>query len=65
MSVNERIRSAVEAGIKMRTIASKAEVSYYRISSVVNPDKYKGESSFDKHESKRINDAIDSIKSAL
>lgn len=65
MNVNERVRSAVEAGVKIKTIASKADVSYYRISSVVNPARYKGESSFDKYETKRINDAIDLIKGAL
>ncbi len=61
MNVNERIRIVVQSGIKMKTIADKAGVSYYRVSSVVNPDKYKGESKFDKYEAKRINDAIDDI----
>ncbi|AUG84977.1 hypothetical protein MAELSTROM_58 [Pseudoalteromonas phage Maelstrom] len=65
MNVNERIRIVVQSGIKMKTIADKADVSYYRLSSVVNPEKYKGESKFDKYESKRINDAIDSILDSI
>lgn len=65
MNVNERIRIVVQSGIKMKTIADKADVSYYRLSSVVNPEKYKGESKFDKYETKRINDAIDDILDAI
>ena len=65
MNVNDRIRKAVNGGIKMKTIADKADVSYYRISSVINPEKYKGESQFDKYETKRINDSLDSIAKAL
>tara|TARA_R110000851_G_scaffold60415_3_gene139459 strand:- start:5535 stop:5738 length:204 start_codon:yes stop_codon:yes gene_type:complete len=65
MYVNDRIRKAVNGGIKMKTIADKADVSYYRVSSVINPEKYKGESSFDKYETKRINDALDLIAAAL
>ena len=65
MQVNERIRKAVHSGIKRKTIADKSDVSYYRISSVINPAKYKGESSFDKYETKRINKALDLIAKAL
>jgi hypothetical protein len=65
MNINERIRKAVKGGIKMKTIAVKSDVSYYRISSVINPEKYKGESSFDKYETKRIIDALESIAKAL
>ena len=65
MNVNDRIRKAVNGGIKMKTIADKADVSYYRISSVINPEKYKGESQFDKYEAKRINDALDLIADSL
>lgn len=65
MNVNERIRIVVESGIKMKTIADKADVSYYRVSSVVNPDRYKGESKFDKYEAQRINDAIDEILASI
>lgn len=65
MNVNERIREAAKVGIKLKTIADKAEVSYYRIASVVNPDKYRSESTFDRFETERINKAIDEIKNAL
>jgi DNA-binding LacI/PurR family transcriptional regulator len=65
MDVNDRIRKAVKGGIKMKTIADKAGVSYYRVSSVINPLKYKGESSFDKYETKRINEALETIAKSL
>lgn len=65
MNVNDRIREAAKVGIKLKTIADKAEVSYYRIASVVNPDKYRSESTFDRFETERINKAIDEIKNAL
>lgn len=61
MNVNERIKIVTKAGIKAKTIADKAGVSYYRIASVINPESYKGESKFDIYETKRINVAIDSI----
>lgn len=65
MDVNDRIRKAVKGGIKPKTIADKSDVSYYRIASVVNPGAYKGESKFDKYETKRIEDALTSIKKSL
>ncbi len=65
MNVNDKIRKAVSGGIKPKTIADKAEVSYYRVASVVNPESYKGESKFDKYETKRIEDALASIKESL
>ena len=65
MDVNDRIRMAVIAGIKMKTISDRAGVSYYRVSSVISPEKYKGESSFDKYETERINSALDKIAQVL
>ncbi len=65
MNINERIRAAVKAGVKMKTIASKAEVSNYRLASVVNPKKYKGESKFDRFEEERISKALDAISAAF
>ena len=65
MSTINRIKEAVKAGVKIKAIADKSEVSYYRIASIVSPPKYKGESKLDRFEEERINQAIDSIKSAL
>ncbi len=65
MSVNKRIKDAVLAGVKAKAIAAKSGVSYFRISSVVNPEKYRGASEFNELETKRINDALDSIAKAL
>lgn len=65
MTVNDRIKEAAKAGIKMIAIAEKSGVSYYRISSVVNPEKYRGESSFNEQEAQSINNALDEIKNAL
>ena len=65
MSVNNRIKKAVLAGVKAKTIATKSGVSYFRISSVVNPEKYRGASKFDIYEEARINKALDKIAAAL
>lgn len=65
MNTKDRIKQAVSAGVKIKTIAGKAEVSYFRIKSVVNPDKYRGETDFDRFEDERINDALDSIKDSF
>ena len=65
MSIKERIKDAVESGVKIKSISDKAEVSYFRIKSVVNPESYKGESNFDRFEEARINEALDKIKSSF
>ncbi len=65
MSINTRIKDAVTAGVKAKSIADKSGVSYFRISSVVNPEKYRGESKFNEEETKKIEDALSSIKEAL
>lgn len=65
MNTKERIKEAVKAGVKIRSIADKAELSYYRISSVVNPKSYKSETKFDRFEEARINEALDNIKNAI
>lgn len=61
MDVNDRIRLIVKSGITRKAISNLADVSYYKISSVVNPKKYKGEARFDKYETERINIALDTI----
>ena len=65
MNVNDRIKEAARAGIKVTVIAEKSGVSYYRISSVVNPDKYRGESSFNDKETESINNALDEIRGSF
>jgi len=65
MNTKDRIKQAANAGVKIKTIADKAEVSYFRIKSVVNPDKYRGETNFDRFEEARINEALDEIKSTF
>lgn len=65
MNVKERIRSAVNNGVTAKSISEKAEVSYYRLKSITNPEAYKGESNFDRFEEARINEALDSIKNSF
>ncbi len=65
MSINSRVKDAVNAGVKASSISEKSGVSYFRISSVVNPEKYRGESKFNKEETKKIEQALDLIKEAL
>lgn len=65
MNTKERLRAAVKAGVKIKVISEKAEVSYFRLKSVIKPSSYNGESNFDRFEEARINDALDSIAAAL
>lgn len=65
MNIKDRIRKAVKAGVKAKSIADKAEVSYYRISSVINPNSYKSETKFDRFEEDRISKALDEIKATF
>ena len=65
MNTKNRIKEAVKAGVKIKSIADKAEVSYYRLSSVVKPSVYKSETKFDRFEEDRINKALDDIKNSI
>lgn len=60
-----RVISAVESGVKMKALADKTGISYFRMSSVVNPDSYKGRTTFTDDELKHINDALNDIKKAV
>lgn len=61
----ERIKSAVGAGMKIRTIAENTSITYYRMASVVNPKSYRQSTSFSDDECKQINNALDKIKSSF
>lgn len=65
MNTNERIKNAVKNGVSAKSIASAAEVSYFRLKSIINPESYGGESSFDRFEEARINEALDQLKNSL
>ncbi|AHK11647.1 hypothetical protein S141_1 [Shewanella sp. phage 1/41] len=65
MNTKARIKDAVKSGVKIKSISDKAEVSYFRLKSVINPLKYKGETSFDRFEEDRINKALDDIKGSF
>ena len=65
MNVKDRIKDAANNGVKIKTISDRAEVSYFRLKSVINPEAYKGESNFDRFEEARINEALDSIKNSF
>ena len=60
-----RIKEAARQGIKLNSIATRAEVSYFKLNSVVSPEKYRGESSFDRFEEARINEVLNSIKNSI
>lgn len=65
-STSQRIIRAVDgAGVKPNLLAAKAEVSLYRLKSVVWPDIYKGNPTFDKYELQRINKALDEIANQI
>ena len=65
MNTHERIKNAVNSGVSAKSIASTAEVSYFRLKSIINPESYRGESSFDRFEEARINEALDKIKNSF
>lgn len=61
----DRIKSAVSAGIKIKTIANESEITYFRIASVVNVESYRYKTSFTLPEIKRIHRTLDSIKASI
>ena len=63
--IASRIRSAVNAGVKANKIAALSDVSYFRISSVVNPDSYRGGAKFTDSEISRINTALNKIRNSI
>ena len=60
-----RIRSAASAGVKVKVIAIDSEVTYFRVSSVVNPKAYRSCTTFTNDEVARINAVLDAIKAAI
>lgn len=63
--VINRIKSAVKAGVKTKSIATKSGVSYFRVSSVVNTESYRQCTKFTDEEATSINTVLDGIQSAL
>lgn len=63
--VIERIKSAVNAGLKIAVIAEKTGITYFRMASTVNTDAYRQCTKFTDSEVKTINTALDSIKEAI
>lgn len=61
----DRIKNAVSAGIKIKTIADSSGITYFRIASVVNTSAYRYSTSFSLAEMKRIHKAFDAIRDAL
>ena len=65
MNVKTRVKRAVESGVKIKTIADMTGVSYFRLSSIVSPDKYRGETNLSEIEAAQINKALDDIKATF
>ena len=61
----ERINSAANAGVKIKTISKESGITYFRIASVINVGAYRYKTSFNMAEIKEIHRALDSIKNAL
>ena len=61
----QRVKSAVNVGVKIKTISKESGITYFRIASVVNVGAYRYKTSFSMPEMKRIHGALDSIKDAL
>lgn len=64
--VIERIKKAVKAGVKIKVISDGVEdMSYFRVSSVINPEAYRQCTKFTEREAKEINTVLDNIKNAF
>lgn len=64
--VIERIKSAVDAGLKIKVISDGVEdLSYFRVASVINPESYRKQTRFTDREVREINRVLDNIKNAL
>lgn len=63
--VIDRIKTAVNEGIKIAVIAEKTGVTYYRMASVVNTKAYRQSTTFTDSEADTINSVLDATKAAL
>lgn len=63
--VIKRIKASVKAGVKARAISAKAEISYFRINSVISKESYRYSTTFTDSEAKTINKAINDIMNAM
>ena len=61
----ERIKKAVSAGVKIKTLAERSGITFFRMASVVNAKSYRTCTTFTDEEVVRVNHAIDLIKKAL
>lgn len=63
--VIKRINCAVNAGFKSSILAKRCGISRFRFASAINPDSYRGSTSFSKEEVDHINKTLDIIQDAL
>ena len=63
--VIDRVKKAVEAGVKIKTIAEKSGITYFRIASVVNTKSYRQSTKFTDDEANVINTELDAIKATF
>ena len=64
-TVIKRIQSAVESGVKARKISALSGITYFRISSVINPESYRGSTKFTDREVIDLNKALNKIKNSI
>ena len=60
-----RLKVAVKNGFKASKMSELAGISGFRLSSVINPNSYRGPAVFSDEEALRINAVLDEIKEAL
>jgi hypothetical protein len=65
MDTNGRLKSASNAGVRLRKVSELSGISYFRIVSIVTPDSYRGATVLTEEEQERVMAALDKIKSSF
>ncbi len=65
MNLNERIKAASDAGVKLKKVSELSGVSYFRIVSIAAPDSYRGATALSEAEQEQVTQALDKIKNSF
>jgi hypothetical protein len=65
MNLNERIKAASNAGVRLKKVSELSGVSYFRIASIATPESYRGATVLTEEEQERVTQALDKIKNSF
>lgn len=65
MNLNERIKAASDAGVRLKKVSDLSGVSYFRIASIAAPDSYRGATVLTEDEQELVTRALDKIKNSF